>query len=71
MYIWHINGSLSRHSKLMFNCVSTLRSGLAQRGNIFAHPDGGLTCFVCESNTAPSLAEPTSNPLTTICDDTR
>lgn len=41
-----------------------------QRSNIFAPPDGGLTCLVCESNTAASLAEPTSNPLTTICDDT-
>lgn len=41
-----------------------------QRGNIFAPPDGGRTRLVCESNTAASLAEPTSNPLTTICDDT-
>lgn len=41
-----------------------------QRSNIFAHPDGGLTCLVWESNTAATLAEPTSNPLTAIYDDT-
>lgn len=41
-----------------------------QSSNIFAPPDGGLTCLVCESNTAASLAELTSNPLTAIADDT-
>lgn len=41
-----------------------------QRSNIFAPPDGGLTCLVWESNTAATLAEPTSNPLTAIYDDT-
>lgn len=42
-----------------------------QRSNIFAPPDGELTCVVCEANRAASLAEPASKPLATICDDTR
>lgn len=60
-----------RHSRHVFNCVSAFAfwSG-NKRSNIFAPPDGGLTCLICESNTAVSLAEPTSNPLTPICDDT-
>lgn len=41
-----------------------------QRSNIFAPPDGELTCVVCEADRAASLAEPPSKPLATICDDT-
>lgn len=37
-----------------------------QRSNIFAPPDGELTCVVCEADRAASLAEPASKPLAII-----